>query len=140
MPLWRYPLAKNSKETWRRMEATQQGVYFVDISNYCGDTRDQIIISKGLCKIYVPTLFTPNNDNKNDVFKIEGGEEVKDFQLTIYNRWGTKIFETKNITQGWNGTINNKPQPAGAYIFFIQFKDALTNQSEMIKGTVMLVR
>jgi gliding motility-associated-like protein len=120
--------------------ATQQGIYFVDISNYCGDTRDQIIISKGLCKIYVPTIFTPNNDQKNDVFKIEGGEAIKDFQLTIYNRWGTKIFETKNITQGWNGTINSKPQPAGAYIYFIQYKDALTNKPAMMKGTVMLVR
>jgi gliding motility-associated-like protein len=120
--------------------ATQQGIYFVDISNYCGDTRDQIIISKGLCKIYVPTIFTPNNDTKNDLFKIEGGEAIKDFQLTIYNRWGTKIFETKNITQGWNGTINGKAQPAGAYIYFIQYKDALTNKSAMMKGTVMLVR
>jgi gliding motility-associated-like protein len=120
--------------------ATQQGLYFVDISNYCGDTRDQIMISKGLCKIYVPTIFTPNNDGKNDLFKIEGGEEVKDFELTIYNRWGTKILQTKNIQQGWDGTINGKAQPAGAYIYLIQYKDALTNKTEVIKGTVMLMR
>jgi gliding motility-associated-like protein len=120
--------------------ATQQGLYFVDISNYCGDTRDQIMISKGLCKIYVPTIFTPNNDGKNDLFKIQGGEEVKDFQLTIYSRWGTKILQTKNIQQGWDGTINGKAQPAGAYIYFIQYKDALTSKPEIIKGTVVLMR
>jgi gliding motility-associated-like protein len=120
--------------------ATQQGLYYVDISNYCGDTRDSITITKGLCKVYVPTAFTPNGDMVNDVFKVGGGEAVTNFSLTIFNRWGTKVFTTKNISEGWNGTLQNKPQPTGAYIYQVEYKDATTNETFRMKGTVLLVR
>jgi gliding motility-associated-like protein len=120
--------------------ATQQGLYYVDISNYCGDTRDSITITKGLCKVYVPTAFTPNGDGINDVFKVGGGEAFTYFSLNVFNRWGAKIFTTKNISEGWNGTIQNKPQPTGAYIYQVEYKDATTNEIFRMKGTVVLIR
>ncbi len=119
---------------------SNQGLFYVDISNNCGTTRDSIQIIKGLCKIYVPTAFTPNNDGINDVFMVSGGEAVIDFKLTIFNRWGQKIFASNNNKFGWNGKLNNIDQPSGAYIYFIEYKDFLTNVQDRIKGTIVLIR
>jgi gliding motility-associated-like protein len=122
------------------LKITQAGLYYLDITNYCGTTRDSILVTKGLCKVYVPTAFTPNNDNINDVFKIGGGEAIKDFTLTVFNRWGAKVYTTTNTQNGWNGTVNSKAQPTGAYIYNITYKDAVTNEVFKMKGTVVLIR
>jgi gliding motility-associated-like protein len=122
------------------LKISQAGLYYLDVTNYCGTTRDSIQVTKGLCKVYVPTAFTPNNDGVNDVFKIGGGEAIKDFTLTVYNRWGAKVYTTTNTQNGWNGTVNNKPQPTGAYIYNISYKDAVTNEVFKMKGTVVLIR
>jgi gliding motility-associated-like protein len=118
----------------------QSGLYYVDISNYCGPTRDSILISKGLCKVFVPTAFSPNGDGINDLFKVGGGEAIKDFKLTLFNRWGAKVFETTSVSNGWNGTLNNATQPTGAYVYYLEYKDAVTNELFKMRGTVVLLR
>ena len=72
---------------------TQVGQYTLDVSNYCGTASDAINIIKGVCKLYVPSAFSPNDDGHNDIFKAEYGENVVEFQLEIYNRWGQRIFQ-----------------------------------------------
>ncbi|MBT1696165.1 gliding motility-associated C-terminal domain-containing protein [Fulvivirgaceae bacterium PWU4] len=68
---------------------------------------------------FVPNLFTPNDDGKNDELRIFGLEQVKDFTFTIRNREGSLVYETRNITDaaniGWNGTLHGNQQPAGVY-------------------------
>jgi gliding motility-associated-like protein len=92
--------------------------------------------------VYVPSAFTPNDDGTNDMFKAIG-MDVKDFSMIIFNRWGEKIFETKDINQGWDGTYKGVPSPVGLYIWQIEAND--NNGKTLVtdmqrKGTVGLIR
>ncbi|MBK6379905.1 MAG: gliding motility-associated C-terminal domain-containing protein [Chitinophagaceae bacterium] len=89
--------------------------------------------------IYIPNAFTPNNDSRNDVFKPSAFRPLQAYHLAIYNRYGQKIFETTNISAGWDGRVKGKPQPVGGYTYrcSYQFTGGLP-QSEA--GYFILIR
>lgn len=71
--------------------------------------------------IYVPTAFTPNDDDKNDFFiPVSTGLLYKDYSFRIYDRWGQKIFETANPKEGWNGKINGNPATVDTYVWIVE--------------------
>ncbi len=119
---------------------TQTGTYFVDVENDCGITRSTVIVKQGACKIYMPSIFTPNNDGKNDLYKAGGGEYVTKYALSIFNRWGQKVFESTTVNNGWDGKQNGKAQPSGTYVYYVVYTDPTTNKEVKLKGTLMLVR
>lgn len=88
----------------------------------------------------MPNAFTPNGDGKNDVFRIPPSCSQVIQAFAVYNRWGLKVFETANSSAGWDGTFAGQPQPAGAYVWQIQYQDQLTGKAASASGTVMLVR
>ena len=54
--------------------------------------------------LYYPNSFSPNEDGLNDVFKITGEAiQIEDFHIQIFNRWGKLMFESKDISKGWDG-------------------------------------
>jgi len=69
---------------------------------------------------YIPNAFSPNGDAENDLFRVRGSKNIRDFRLVIYNTEGIKLFETFDINTGWDGT-NKKgyPQPIGTYSYLI---------------------
>ena len=119
---------------------TQTGIYGLTITNYCGSKYDEIIISKGICKIYVPSAFTPNNDGLNDIFRAKFGEDVTQYKLQVYNRWGGLVFETNDIRKGWDGNVKGLYQPNGVYVWMIKYKTVTDPKEQLMKGTVMLIR
>lgn len=94
-----------------------------------------VIVDK---QLYIPNLFSPNNDGNNDRFEIFT-DAVKLFSLKIFNRWGEKVFETNDHSQGWDGYYNGELAPAGNYVyeFSVTFVDGQTSKR---KGSVMLMR
>jgi len=114
------------------------GLYSVTVSNSCGSATKQYQVKEGICETFFPNAFTPNNDRKNDVFKILTDLKFQEFQLSIYNRWGQQVFNTKNPLLGWDGYLNNKEQPSGTYIWRCIFKRS--NLVTQLKGTVILIR
>jgi len=86
----------------------------------------------------MPNAFVPGN-GKNNIFKVSrrGIANLKSF--AVFNRWGNKVFETANLDEGWDGSFNGKPQPAGVYIYNIE---ALTPQGKTFskQGNVTLLR
>lgn len=90
--------------------------------------------------IAVPTAFSPNQDGKNDVFRIVRMLNVERiYFFKIFNRWGNVVFETDEMDKGWNGTVYGEPQETGVYAYIIK---ALNRDGEIIvkEGTVTLVR
>jgi gliding motility-associated-like protein len=89
--------------------------------------------------IFIPNVFTPNGDGKNDRFRVfaADGYTVKNFE--IYNRWGQTIYSTKDASIGWDGVYNNLPQPTGTYVYFIELKTS-SGKSIKKRGTVSLLR
>ena len=86
----------------------------------------------------IPNSFTPNGDNLNDCFGVPFWGDVEFFALTIFNRWGEKVFETYNKFDCWNGTYKSTPAPTGNYVFILTGKTqcGIVNK----KGNLLLLR
>ena len=92
-------------------------------------------LEKGLL---VPTAFTPNNDGKNDCFGVSSWGATSNFSMSIYNRWGARVFYTTEPGSCWSGKINGKDASTGVYVYLISAK---TICGDVIrKGTFVLIR
>ncbi|MER3498527.1 MAG: PKD domain-containing protein, partial [Chitinophagaceae bacterium] len=89
--------------------------------------------------IYVPSAFTPNNDGLNDLLlpKYAGMKELKFFK--VFNRWGQQVFYTTDMSKGWDGMLNGKPQPTGSYVWVVNAVD-VDGKLHMLKGTIIIIR
>ncbi len=81
-------------------------------------------------------VFTPNGDGKNDVMIIRNDFMFKECIFEVYNQWGIKIFESENITLGWDGTYNNSTLPSDTYYFTI----TCNKEENSFSGTVTILR
>jgi gliding motility-associated-like protein len=87
----------------------------------------------------MPNAFTPNGDGKNDLFRVPPALGVNILKFSVYDRWGTLVFTTGSGT-GWDGRMGGTPQPAGTYVWMIEYYNPLIKKSEMKNGTVELIR
>lgn len=120
-------------------------VYRVVATDYNGCiTATQVPVELELsCNIFMPTAFTPNGDNKNDIYRILehcGGVILGEFK--IYNRWGIEVFSTREITKGWDGSYKGKAQDPDTYNYVIiyQCNDKGTISQKIAKGDFILVK
>lgn len=104
----------------------------------CQDSTEQMITITPKYMIRVPTAFTPNNDGRNDEFRVIGNG-VKKFRITIYNRWGSLIYESNDINQSWDGKTNGQPALPGAYVYHTYFMDDNDEVSEQT-GSFTLIK
>ena len=108
----------------------------VETSEGCSASADaKVLIYRALV---MPNAFTPNGDGVNDVFRVPPGITLHLTELDIYDRWGMRVFSSRDIGQGWDGTVGGRPAPAGTYVYTIVGTDLKGPVVE--KGTVMLVR
>lgn len=122
--------------------------YVVTVKNANGCSAADTVKLKTLCngsQIFIPNSFTPNNDGLNDTFKILGNGASLLKLFVIYDRWGNKIFERKNISAdnpaaGWNGFYNGLLAPQGMYTYFVQLTCDATGETFERKGTVLLLQ
>jgi gliding motility-associated-like protein len=118
----------------------QPGNYSLAATNSCGTTTDAIVVSNGLCRVQVPTGFTPNNDGKNDLFRALGTEKVIEFHLMVFERSGRIIFETRDKNNGWDGKRAGLPFSSGVFVYLLQYKEQGAGESTYLKGTLTLIR
>ncbi len=88
---------------------------------------------------YFPTAFTPNQDGRNDVFRVRFFGKINQFSLNIFNRWGQKIYSSNNPEQGWDGLIDNKAAPSGTYVWQCSYQPDGQKHYDK-KGTIVLIR
>ncbi|MBI3519383.1 MAG: gliding motility-associated C-terminal domain-containing protein [Bacteroidetes bacterium] len=121
-------------------EALSVGIYTLAIkdSNAC---VNQLILNmpgnNGDYILYIPNTFTPNNDHKNDVWYVQGAC-LGEFHCYIYNRWGEKLHEIKDITEGWDGRYKGAAVPDGVYVYVLEVETAtgIVNKA----GHIVLLR
>ena len=93
------------------------------IAEYVQETPFKITASSS--SLIVPNAFSPNGDDSNDVFRVKPGyKSIVEFHGYIFNRWGRKLFEWKDISQGWDGRYNGTDVPDGVYYCRIDAKGA----------------
>lgn len=105
----------------------------------CTDTVSKWVYINPVVILHIPTGFSPNGDQLNDVFIPQGAERVKQYYLVIFNRWGEKVFETTRSDAFWDGNFSGKELPAGAYPYFLELTDYAGNRIQR-KGAVQLIR
>ncbi len=94
------------------------------IWNEASDNIPTVLI---IDKFLVPEVFTPNGDGVNDFFVIKGIQKTQN-TLTIYNRWGNKVYKMDDYDNTWNGmpnvtgTLGNQKLPQGTYYYILEFK------------------
>lgn len=125
--------------TTTSIQVTQPGAYSLEVRNNCGVVADAITVKAGVCQVYMPTAFTPNNDGKNDILKPGYGENVSDYLLEIYNRYGQKIFISNKIQSGWNGKYKGALQPAGIYVWHMRYTIFGDTKEYIQQGSVALL-
>lgn len=108
-------------------------------SSGCRDVTTQCIEVITEATISVPNVFTPNNDSKNDLFKLNAAG-IKDLNCSIFDRWGLKMYEWEGVNGYWDGkTKSGVPVVDGSYFYIINYTD-LKGTSKTEKGFLSLFR
>ena len=92
---------------------------WVEDEHGCTDISQLAIVrSVPLTQLFVPTVFTPNSDEHNELFVIKG-LFIDRFNIKIFDRWGEQLFESDMIDKYWDGTFNNNKVQQGTYYYHI---------------------
>lgn len=128
-------------------EFSEQGAWYVRFTADFFDGQDtlsyetsqpyEITISTSLLE--VPNLITPESaSGSNQIFKVKY-QSLVEFEMWVYNRWGTELFHTTDPSEGWDGTYNGSTVPTGAYYYVVKAEgtDGLRYRK---KGAVNVLR
>ena len=115
------------------------GTYSVEVSNKCFSHWDAVNVDYEHCaqELYLPNAFTPNDDGKNPVFLpiFSYPDEIEEYRMEIYNRWGTLMFRTEEKTFGWDGANAMD----GVYAVVVHYKTR-GEKAKTVTGNVTVVR
>lgn len=107
-------------------------------NNNCLDTTTlKVLAIKDDIKLFVPTVFTPNNDGNNDDFGILFKSNLFEFDFSIFNRYGQIVFKTKSQNIKWKPSFETT---ANSYIWFLKYKSYLGCKTNELKGSVLLIK
>ncbi|MBK8413641.1 MAG: PKD domain-containing protein [Bacteroidetes bacterium] len=121
-------------------EYQQSGFYevmlIVNEGTICADTvqRTLIIDENSIAGLFIPNVFTPNNDGLNDLFELKYTELCEEISIKIFNRWGQQVFQSDNKQFKWDGKHNGVNVPEGVYYFI------LYSRIDKLIGTVSVFR
>ena len=123
---------------------TQTTAYIIQVidSNGCkvSDTVTVWVIFE-TCdepEIFIPNAFTPNTDQQNDVFYIRGNT-MRELTISIYDRWGEKVFESEDQKKGWDGTYKGDKVTPGVFVYYLKAV-CYDNKQFIKKGNITLIR
>ncbi len=118
--------------------------YTVTITDANGCSRSAsvtIYVISNKCRtedVFVPNTFTPNSDGHNDVLYVRSSV-VQELYFAVYNRWGEMVFETNDITKGWDGTYKGMLADPAVFAWYLRAK--CVNGDELKKkGNTTLIR
>lgn len=115
---------------------------YVQNEHGCRDsiTRDALVNVENGGNIFVPTAFSPNGDNSNEIFMpVVVGVRKEDYEFRIYDRWGRQVFESGSPDVGWDGKISGEAAVTDVYVWIIE-GTFVTNERFVKKGSVTLLR
>lgn len=107
-------------------------IYLVATNQYgCKNITKKKIRIEPIYRLYIPNVFTPNGDGLNDVFNVRGvGISEEGFLMQIFDRWGEKIYETRDLYKGWDGRKKDGNPKQDVYVYKIYTQDMKGNKYE----------
>ena len=124
-------------------ENGQYEVILIAISTIgCKDTAETIIQINEELLFYIPNTFTPDGDVYNQTFKpvFTSGFDPYNYEMLIFNRWGEILFETHDVTYGWDGKYALKNCQEGIYSYKITFKNPILDERKVVCGSINLLK
>jgi gliding motility-associated-like protein len=104
----------------------------------CSDSVSKPLVVIDDFNIFVPSSFSPNEDNKNEVFQPKG-TGIATYDLSIYDRWGEEVFHTTNFFTGWDDTYKGQLCKSDVYVWKIK-ATSFNKKTKQLIGHVMLVK
>jgi gliding motility-associated-like protein len=116
-----------------------EGLYSVVVKNSSGCSGSDTVFVREDClnDILFPKAFTPNGDGINEKF-YAGGSNTEDFEIFIYDRWGSMIFSSPDRETGWDGTAKGHAVQEGFYNFVVNY--SIGNEQRVKTGSVLVIR
>lgn len=107
-------------------------VYLVATNQYgCKNYIKKKVRIEPIYRLFIPNVFTPNGDGLNDVFNVRGvGISEEGFLMQIFDRWGEKIYETRDLYKGWDGSKKGAKPKQEVYVYKIYTQDMKGNKYE----------
>ncbi|MEX1189746.1 MAG: gliding motility-associated C-terminal domain-containing protein [Bacteroidia bacterium] len=129
----------------RTLSVSEEGLYWVEVTNVCGVGRDSMQLSTFDCgcEVFLPSAFTPNQDAVNDDFYIAVDcPKMVDFSFFVFSRGGELIFQSKDPYQRWDGTSSGRDCPSGVYTYTLSYFSLAEGQmiQQDYSGSIRLVR
>ncbi len=114
-------------------------------TNLCEASDEILVRVKKDRLVYIPNVFSPNEDGQNDIFYIFGGDGVERIDLfRIYDRWGEVVFSATNFDPndedfGWDGKLRGEPMNPAVFVYHatVTFIDGFVIE---YTGDITLVR
>ena len=104
-------------------------------NNGCGSSSDTVNVQV-YKKVIIPNAFSPNGDGINDTWNITALAAYDNYELSVFNRYGQTVYDTKNYSRPWNGTFNGSPLPVGTYYYLLDLKLGLPK----LNGYLVILR
>ena len=106
----------------------------------CAASSIERIFISPIRTFYVPNAFTPDEDQLNDGFRAYGeGYDWSNYQMSVFDRWGQRIFQTNDINEGWRGTFKSNEVKTGIYTWQVLLAD-YNGRIYPFSGFVTLIR
>lgn len=118
------------------------GTYWVKAFNKCGEVIDSVKVSSENCDCYdfIPNVFTPNGDGVNDNFSFQSNCIPSNYyNLKVYDRWGTKLFDSNNHEEKWDGMYKGKLCPTGVYSYILQVQYKHDKEKQSISRRIKII-
>jgi gliding motility-associated-like protein len=135
----------NPPQTGNLAEHLAPGYYIVELTDADGCTvQDTVKIDAANCctTVFLPNVFSPNNDGNNDKFKGMNAQalDIELLNFNVYDRWGNRVFNTVSVTDGWDGTFRDMLAEPGVYQYMYRYRCNIDNKVYLVKGDVVLTR
>jgi len=121
--------------------------YCVEVrdNNGCRDTACVTVSVEMPCptneSLQVPNAFSPNSDNVNDDFCLQGWDVcIEEFSVIIFNRWGAKVFESQDPNFCWDGYHSGSIMDAQVFVYYLKARVANIEKAIIKKGNISLIR
>ncbi|MGC9331445.1 MAG: gliding motility-associated C-terminal domain-containing protein [Bacteroidales bacterium] len=132
-----YSYEWSNGDTVPAIQELLSGNYYVTVTDFneCVEMTNVYVPENPRLCLRIPNAFTPNGDGVNDTWVIEYINEYPRARVSVYNRWGQKLYDAKAGDEPWDGTYKSKKCPAGAYTYVVD----LHNDIEPFTGILMIV-
>jgi gliding motility-associated-like protein len=144
---------KNESVKWenssakRTFSASNAGLYTAEIKNRCANWIDSFRLRTRDCGegLFMPNAFSPNEDGENDVLKPFFRSDfapISSYTFTVFNRWGSLLFQTNDINKAWDGTYRGEKLSVDTYVWVLNIEYLKKEKPTVLSlsGDVLLMR